>query len=148
MTPEEMKQRTKAFGLRCIRLSQSLPGGDDGRVIGRQLLRAGTSVGANYRAACRARSTPDSVAKLKLVEEEADESAYWLEIVIDSGMLKSALVRPLLEEAEEILAIVVASIRTARGLGRSSPGDGDTQDPGGTGAPAEPPNGRIVNRKS
>ena len=115
MTPEEMKQRTKAFGVRVIRLAESLrrrPGAD---TIARQLLRAGTSVGANYRAACRARSTADFIAKLKIVEEEADESMYWLEIMTESGLIEQRHVSALHREAEEILSIVVASITTSRG---------------------------------
>ena len=114
MTPEEMKRRTKQFALRAMRLVGSLPKGFVGDVIGRQFLKAATSVGANYRAACRARSTADFIAKLKIVEEEGDESAYWLEIIIEGRLLKPALVRPLLQEAEEILSIIVASILTAR----------------------------------
>lgn len=86
MTTEELKQRTKQFALRNIKLVQSLPSEDVARTIGRQLLRSGTSVGANYRAACRARSDAEFRAKLGIVEEEADESAYWMELLVESGV--------------------------------------------------------------
>ena len=114
MTPDEMKKRTKAFGVRAIRLTQSLPGDPAGYSIGRQLLRAATSVGANYRAACRARSTADFIAKLKIVEEEADEAMFWIELLTESGLVRWDLVSDLHGEAEEILSIVVASINTTR----------------------------------
>jgi len=115
-----MKKRTKAFGLRVIRVTESLP--RDRRtadVIGRQLLRAGTSVGANYRAACRARSAAEFVAKLGIVEEEADESIYWLEMLVEAGLMPSERVANLMQVAQEILAITVASIKTARGRKRA-----------------------------
>ena len=115
MTPEEMKTRTKAFGLRVIRLVQSLPREQAGYSIGRQVLRSATSIGANYRAACRARSTADFIAKLKIVEEEADKSVYWIEMLIESGLVREELVADLHREAEELLAIIVASINTSRG---------------------------------
>ena len=98
---------------------QSLPRGPIGYSIGKQILRSATSIGANYRAACRARSTADFIAKLKIVEEEADESAYWLEIMVEAGLVNADLLKPLLQEAEEILAIIVASINTTRGTGAS-----------------------------
>ncbi|TWT74466.1 hypothetical protein Pla123a_32890 [Posidoniimonas polymericola] len=111
---DEFKQRTKAFGLRVIRLVQSL--GDDrvSRVIGNQLLRSGTSVGANYRGACRARSAAEFRAKLGICEEECDESIYWIELLVDSDLVKEELVAPLLSEADELLAMIVASINTSR----------------------------------
>jgi len=108
-----MKQRTKQFALRVIKLVNALPRTTAGNTIGRQLVRSGTSVGANYRAACRGRSRADFVAKLGIVEEEADESGFWLELVIDSGLLSQKLVQPLLKEAQEIVAIMVASRKTA-----------------------------------
>jgi four helix bundle protein len=110
---EELKRRTKSFALRVIRLIDSLPKGRTGDVIGRQLLRAATSVGANYRAACRARSQAEFAAKIGIVEEEADESAYWLELIVESGLLPAARVEDLLAEANELVAIFVASARTA-----------------------------------
>ena len=115
MTPDEMKERTRNFALDIIRLVERLPRCRTCDVIGRQLIRCGTSVGANYRAACRARSTADFVAKTGIVEEEADESAYWLEILVDAGYLAANAADPLRREAAEIVAIVVSSIRTARG---------------------------------
>jgi four helix bundle protein len=111
---EEFKKRTKQFAIRVIRLVDSLPNKQSGRVIASQLLRAGTSVGANYRSACRARSSAEFCAKMGVVEEEADESIYWMELLIESGMVKERLLKNLLQEANEIVAMVVASITTAR----------------------------------
>src|SRR2546421_535071 len=108
MSAEELKQRTKRFGLRIIRLAEKLPRTRAGNHVGGQLLRAGTSVGANYRAACRARSRAEFCAKLGIVEEEADESAYWMEIVTEAGWVRAHLLQSLLNEANELLAIVVA----------------------------------------
>lgn len=96
-----------------IKLVGALPKTLEGRAIGNQLIRSGTSVGANYRAACRGRSKPDFIAKLGIVEEEADESAFWMEIIIESGLMKKELVEPLLQEANEIVAIIVASRKSA-----------------------------------
>jgi len=95
-------------------LCESLPAGRTGEVIGKQLLRCGTSVGANYRAACRGRSIAEFIAKLGIVEEECDESIFWMEILADSGLIKKDLLEPLMREADEILSITVASIKTAR----------------------------------
>ena len=114
MTPIEMKQRTRALALRIIRLVESLPRNQTANVIGRQLLRCGTPVGANYRAACRARSRADFVAKMGIVEEEADEIIYWIELLVDSGLLKQSRIDELSAETNEIVAMVVSSIRTAR----------------------------------
>jgi four helix bundle protein len=114
MTPDEFKDRTKAFALRVIRLVNSLPRSRAASVIGGQLLRCGTSVGANYRAACRARSSADFVSKMGIVEEESDESAYWMELLIEAGIMKKSRIPDLLNEANEILSMVVASIRTSR----------------------------------
>jgi four helix bundle protein len=114
MTPDELKKRTKAFGLRVIRLTEALPKSRTSGVIGRQLLRSGTSVGANYRAACRAKSRADFAAKMKIVEEECDESVYWMELLIESGTVKAELLEDLMNEGDEILSVVVASIKTAR----------------------------------
>lgn len=115
MTPEEMKARTRAFALRIIKLVESLPPIPTAKVLGGQLLRCGTSVGANYRAACRAKSTADSISKLGIVEEEADESIYWIELLVEAGLLKQGRVADLLDEANQILSLVVSSINTARG---------------------------------
>ena len=112
MDETELKERLKAFALRVMQLCEALPGSTAGRVLARQLVRSGTSVGANYRAACRARSRAEFASKLGIVEEEADESAYWLELVDESGMMKAALIQPLLTEADEIVAIITASRKT------------------------------------
>ena len=114
MTEDELKRRTKQFALRVMRLVEALPDGPVGRTIAGQLVRAGTSVGANYRAVCRARSRADFVSKLGIVEEEGDESAFWLELVIDGRLLKQEVVQPLLQEANELTAIFAKSRKTAR----------------------------------
>ena len=114
MDKEEMKRRTKQFALRVIRLVESLPNGRTAEVIGRQLLRSGTSVGANYRAACRAKSTADFIAKMGTVEEEADESSYWMELLVEAEIVKADRLESLMKEADELLAITVASINTAK----------------------------------
>lgn len=113
MNEHELKLRTKQFALRILKLVRALPKTVDGRVIGKQLVRAGTLVGANYRAACRGRSKAEFIAKLGIVEEEADECAFWLEIIIEGGLLKAARVGNLLQEANEITAIMVASRKGA-----------------------------------
>jgi four helix bundle protein len=114
MTPEQMKQRTKKFGIRTIKVAEKLPARRAPQSIGQQLLRCGTSVGANYRAACRARSNAEFRAKLGICEEEADEAIYWLEIIAELGYIREALLTKLIAEANELLAIIVASIRTSR----------------------------------
>jgi four helix bundle protein len=111
---EEFQVRTKRFGLRVIKLVQTLPASWAARVLGHQLLKSATSVGANYRAACRARSRPEFRAKLGICEEEADESIYWLEMLGESGMVKSQRLKELTSEGREILAVVVASLKTSR----------------------------------
>jgi four helix bundle protein len=114
MTPEEFKNRSKQFALRVIKLVQSLPQNREGDVLGRQLLRSGTSVAANYRAACRAKSVPDFISKLGTVEEEADESALWMELIIEAGIIPAKRVDQLLKEAGELTAMTVASINRSR----------------------------------
>jgi len=114
MKKEDFLKRTRTFGLRVIHLVESLPRNQTAQILGRQLLRAGTSVGANYRAAVRAKSRADFISKMGTVEEECDGAIYWVEMLVDAGSLKSALVADLLDEGNQILAIVVASIRTAR----------------------------------
>jgi len=114
MTEAEFKQRTKQAGLRAIRVVESLPKSLTADVLGRQLIRSGTSVGANYRAACRARSTADMLSKLAIVEEEADESIYWLEMIVESRLMPKARLVNLNGEFEELLKMVVASQRTLR----------------------------------
>jgi len=114
MTKEELKDRTKKFALRIIKLFRALPKSLDAQVIGKQLLRSGTSVAANYRAVCRAKSTADFLSKLATVEEETDESCFWLEIIIESNIMDRDLVQPLLIEANELVAIFVSSINTKK----------------------------------
>ena len=110
----DLKKRTMAFALRIIKLIESLPSGKTADVIGKQLLRCGTSVGANYRASCRARSQADFIAKMGIVEEEADESIYWMELLVESGLVRQDLLDNLISEADELVAIVVSSIKTAK----------------------------------
>jgi four helix bundle protein len=114
MNQEEMKRRTKDFALRIIRLVAALPKNVVADVIGRQIVRSGTSVAANYRAACRAKSRADFVAKMGTVEEESDETAFWLDLLAESELVPRPKLDALPKEADEITAIVVASIRTAR----------------------------------
>ena len=109
-----MLQRTKTFALRIMKLVDALPKTTAARAIGSQLIRSGTSVSANYRAACRGRSKAEFIAKLGIVEEEADESAHWLELIIEGGLLKEDRVRDLHKEACEITAMMSASKKTAR----------------------------------
>ena len=112
MTEIEMKNRTKAFALRVLKLIEALPDSRSGRIIANQLGRSGTSVGANYRAACRAKSAADMIAKLAIVEEEADESGFWLEIIPDANLMPLKKTAALLREAGELTAIMVASRQT------------------------------------
>lgn len=114
MDQDAMKARTKAFALRVIKLTESLPPTCTADVIGKQLLRATTSVGANYRASRQARSRADFVNKLGIVEEEADESGYWLELLVESGIVPQDRLVELMRECDEITAIIVASFRTAK----------------------------------
>ena len=115
MTKIEMLLRTKRFALRVIKAVQALPKRDDvAIVLGRQLLRSGTSVGANYRATCRAKSTADFINKLKIVEEECDESLYWMELLVESGSMPANRFEALIKEADELLSITVAALRTTR----------------------------------
>jgi four helix bundle protein len=113
MTERELLQRTKQFALRISKIVGVLPQTIQGRAVAAQLIRSGTSVAANYRAACRARSKPEFIAKLGVVEEEADESAFWLELIIETGLLSAAKVTPLLTEAGEIVAMMASSKKTA-----------------------------------
>jgi len=112
---QAFKQRTKKLALKVIELVEALPKTKTAEVIGRQLLRCGTSVGANYRAACRGKSTADVLAKLAIVEEEADETAYWLELLVESGIVEENRIAELYKETNEITAMVVVSIKTLRG---------------------------------
>ena len=114
MNEQELKERTKQFALRVMKLVDALPKTVSGRAIANQLVRSGTSVGANYRAACRGRSKAEFVAKLGIVIEEADECEYWLELIIDGKLLSQSTIQPLHQEAHELAAIFVASVRTAK----------------------------------
>ena len=113
MEKQELKQRTKTFALRIIKLVQALPKNAVAKVIGNQLLRAGTAVAANYRAACRARSKVEFVAKIGIVVEESDECCFWLELIIESNQMSEKLVSPLLKEADEITAIMYSTRNSA-----------------------------------
>ena len=114
--PNILKDRTKRFALLSIRLCRTLPRNQESLIICRQLIRSSTSVGANYRAVCRARSAADFVSKLGIVLEEADETLFWLELLMDSGLATANAVSPLLKEANELVSIFVASLRTSKGL--------------------------------
>jgi four helix bundle protein len=112
--PEQLKARTKQFAIRIVRVFKSLPKNDEARIIGKQLLRAGTSVAANYRAVCRSRSKAEFISRMSVVVEEADETALWLELLIETSIIPEARLRDLLTEANELLAIFAASLWTAR----------------------------------
>ena len=116
----DLKARTKQFALRVMKMVDALPRTIQGRAIAKQIIRSATSVAANYRAACRARSRAEFIAKIGIVEEEADESCFWLELIIDSGLLNEDRIRPLLSEAGELVAIMAASRKSAIG-NRQSP---------------------------
>ena len=113
MSKAELLTRTKAFGLRILKLVDHLPRSTSGRAIGNQLVRSGTSVGANYRPACRSRSRAEFAAKLGVVAEEADETAYWLEVIRDGNLLPAKKLTELLKEADELTAIFTAGRRTS-----------------------------------
>ena len=114
MTEDEFKQRTKTIALRVMRLVGALPSSGISTVIGKQLLRSGTSIGANYRAACRGKSKADLPHKLAIVEEEADESLYWIELLVAAEIVPESKLGSLTGEIDEILRMTVASIRTMR----------------------------------
>lgn len=114
MDEKAFKDRTKQLALRIIHLTQSLPKSQTADVIGRQMLRSATSVGANYRAACRAKSQADMLAKLGIVEEEADETLYWLELLAEADLIPEARLKLLMQETDEIIAMTVSSIKTIR----------------------------------
>jgi four helix bundle protein len=116
----ELKERTKNFALRIIKLVESLPAGRTSDVVGKQLVRCGTSVGANYRAACRAKSRADFIAKMGIVEEEADEAIFWMEVLIESGLMRKEPLCDLMDEANQLVSIFVSSINTARENKRKS----------------------------
>lgn len=112
MNSTEFQDKTKRLGLHVIRFVEILPQNYTSRVIVNQILRCALSVGANYRAVCRAKSDKDFINKMKIVEEKCDETIYWLEIIEESGLAKIEVVTPLKREAKEILAMIVASINT------------------------------------
>jgi len=109
----ELRGRSHQFAIRIVRLYQALPKTGEGRTLGLQLLRSGTSVAANYRAACRARTRAEFVSKLGIVQEEADETVFWLDLLVDTGIVRRTRLEPLRKEANELLAIFTASRRTA-----------------------------------
>ena len=113
MTAEELKARTKQFALRIIKLVAAMPKSIEGRAIANQLVRCGTSVAANYRATCRARSKIEFVAKIGVVLEETDETQLWLELIIEAKLMAAKRVQPLLDEASELVAIFVATRKSA-----------------------------------
>ena len=110
----DLRARTKQFAKRIIRLFAALPKDTAAQILGKQALRSGTSVGANYRAVCRAKSTADFTNQLRVVEEECDESLFWMELLMDNDLVKPARLTDLMKEADELLAIVVSSAKTAR----------------------------------
>jgi four helix bundle protein len=114
MSEPDLKKRTKAFALRILKLVDALPKTTSGRAFASQIVRSGTSVAANYRAACRAKSPADFIAKMGIVEEEADETLFWLELLEESELVPAAKLTTLKQEANELIAITVASIKTAR----------------------------------
>lgn len=111
---QDLKIRTKGFALRIIKFTETLPRNRITEVIGKQLLRCATSVGANYRAACRAKSKADFIAKMGIVEEEADETIYWMELLVESNLVNKEQIADLVDEANQIVAIIVSSINTAK----------------------------------
>ena len=113
MDERELKHRPKQFSLRVINLVSALPATAAGRALGNQLVRSGTSVGANYRSACRARSKAEFISRLGTVEEEADESAFWMELIAEAGLMEPRRIAELLQEANELVAIMVASRKSA-----------------------------------
>ena len=119
MTEAEFKHRTKQVALRVIRLVNTLPTSGVAGVIGKQLVRSGTSIGANYRAACRGKSTADVLHKLAIVEEEADESLYWIELLIEAQIVSERKLASLTKEIGEIVRMIVASIKTLRSTGQN-----------------------------
>jgi four helix bundle protein len=111
---KQLQDRTKKFATRIIKAFARLPKDEATRIIGRQFLRSGTSLAANYRASCRARSGADFISKINVVTEEADETLFWLELLVESELIKSAIIQPLMSECEELLEICSASLATAK----------------------------------
>src|SRR5271157_2580949 len=113
-SPEDLRRRTKEFALRVINLFRALPRTEEARVLGRQVLRSGTAIAANYRSACRARSHADFISKIGITLEEADETAFWLELIIDAGIIKRSKLESLMVEADELVRIFQSARTTAR----------------------------------
>jgi four helix bundle protein len=113
--PQELRERTKKFAIRIVRLFQALPKSAEAQVMGKQLLRCGTSVAANYRAVCRARSRAEFIARMGIVAEEADESVLWLELLEETGILRHEQLEDILKESKELVAIFSTSLKTAKG---------------------------------
>ena len=114
MNADDLKKRLKVFALRVIKLTESLPNNVTGKTLGNQIIRSGTSPGANYRAACLGKSDKDFLNKLKIVEEELDETLYWLELIVESGIVKANLLDDLIKENQELFKIIVSSITTMK----------------------------------
>ena len=114
MNEEEMKKRTKEFAKATIKLCRKLPNTREGKLVGDQMFRSGTSVAANYRAACRGRSKAEFISKLAIVEEEADETLFWLELIQEMDILNEPLIESLMKECDELIAIIVTSIKTVK----------------------------------
>jgi four helix bundle protein len=114
MNSDDLKKRLKEFALRIIKLTESLPNNITGKTLGNQIIRSGTSPGANYRSACLGKSDKDFLNKLKMVEEELDETFYWLELIVDSGLIRPGLLDDLMKENQELLKIIVSSIVTMK----------------------------------
>jgi four helix bundle protein len=114
MNKSELKSRTKKFALRIIKLVDELPNTKAGHTIGNQIIRSGTSIAANYRAACRARSSAEFISKLAIVEEESDETLFWLELIVESNLVKEEHLKELIKEADELIAIFTAAGKTAK----------------------------------
>ena len=119
--PEQLRARTKQFAIRIVRVFKSLPKDDEARIIGKQLLRSGTSVAANYRAVCRSRSKAEFISKMSVVAEEADETVFWIELLFETRIIREVRLQELHKEAKELLAIFAASVWTARQKRRSAP---------------------------
>ena len=113
-SPEDLRRRTKAFALRVIKLFRALPKTEEARILGRQILRSGTAVAANYRSACRARSRADFISKIGITIEEADETAFWLELIVEAGIMEAAKLESLTTEANELVRIFQATRTRAR----------------------------------
>lgn len=130
MNSEDLKKRLKVFALRIIKLSESLPNNNTGNTMGRQIIRSGTSPGANYRSACLGKSDKDFLNKLKMVEEELDETLYWLELITESGLVKANLLNDLMNENNELKMIIVSSILTMKKKIKSNKKGNDRLDKG------------------